>query len=291
MEQETPLLTCKNLEKWFFTNSSAFQAVNNVSFTVHAGESVGIVGESGSGKSTIAKMITLFERPDKGDISLAGTGSILSCKGRKRKEVYRCVQMVFQNPTDSFDPHLIIGKALEEVAINYGTPKDQVKNNVSKIMEMVGLKPHLALRYRQQLSGGECQRAAIARALLANPKLLICDEITSALDVSVQAQILELVQRLHQENNLSLLVISHDLAVVNLLCSRVLVIKNGSIVEQGSTQEVLSAPKHPYTQVLVAAAAKASGAAGKTAGNSATTTVATAQNNFPENDQKVGREG
>ncbi len=261
MYLQSPLLTCKNLEKWFFTSSGSFQAVNDVSFTVDAGESVGIVGESGSGKTTIAKMITLFERPDKGDIILANRGSILGCKGRKRKDIYRSIQMVFQNPADSFDPHLTIGKTLKEAAINYGASKGNATQLVSDTLEKVGLKPDLALRYRQQISGGECQRAAIARALLANPKLLICDEITSALDVSVQAQILELVQTLHHDNNLSLLVISHDLAVVNLLCAKVLVLQNGCVVESGDTQEVLTNPKHPYTQSLVAAATKAAGVA------------------------------
>lgn len=259
MGREEPLLTFSAVDKSFYSSGRETHATDNVSFAVNVGESVGIVGESGSGKSTIAKMITLFERPDSGDIRLEGHGSILGARGRARMDVYRRVQMVFQNPMDSFDPRLTIGASLIETARNFGEGKIEAAAHVEEILDMVGLKPDLMKRYRHQLSGGECQRAAIARALIPRPDLLICDEVTSALDVSVQAQILELICRLHKEEGLSLLVISHDLAVVGILCTRVIVLKNGIIVEEGKTDEVLLRPQHPYTQLLVSAAAKAAG--------------------------------
>ena len=162
--------------------------------------------------------------------------------------------MVFQIPQDSFDPRRTLGDSIMESMRNHNVSRKEAQNRLGKLLQQVELPPELADRYPNQVSGGQCQRAAMARALAVNPKILICDEATSALDVTVQAQIIELLKRLQQEMDLSILLISHDLALVQHLCDRVIVMYQGNIVEQGTPDRVINAPENDYTKMLIEAA-------------------------------------
>ena len=169
----------------------------------------------------------------------------------QKRNLYQNLQMVFQNPSDSFNPRIKLGSSIGEVLINFGKPRSEIKSTVVQLLEQVGLKPEFASRYPHEVSGGQCQRAAIARAIAIQPDLLICDEATSALDVSVQAQIVDLILKLRHEMNMSYLFISHDLALVQSICDRILVMHRGRIVEEGNTQDVIEHAAHPYTKLLL----------------------------------------
>lgn len=244
------ILEIKDLKRTFSKGKAEFVAVDGVSFHVDKGECVGLVGESGCGKSTIAKMVTRLLEVEEGQILLHDR-DITHCKGKERRDVYRQLQMVFQMPTDSFNPRISLGSSIAEVMVNYGISKSQAKQRTLELLDLVGLKREYAKRYPHQISGGECQRAAIARALAIDPALLICDEATSALDVSVQAQIVALILELQQKLEMSYLIICHDLALVQNICDRVLVMHRGSVVEAGETREVIENPQHPYTKLLL----------------------------------------
>ena len=224
--------------------------MNDISFEMKKGECLGLVGESGCGKSTTAKLITHLIKPDGGSILINGK-EILDVKGKSLKELYQDVQMVFQMPQDSFDPRRSLGDGIMESMRNRGMKKAEARERMMELLRMVELEPEYAKRYPHEVSGGQCQRAAIARALSVEPKLIICDEATSALDVTVQAQIVELLGRLQREMGLSILLICHDLALVQALCDRVLVMYKGSIVEEGIPDEVIGSPKKAYTKVLI----------------------------------------
>ena len=238
---------CKSFKK----GKSSVEALNKVCFFMEPGESLGIVGESGSGKSTLAKILTFFETPDSGTIFLDGK-NITNSTGKEKKEIYRKIQMIFQNPVNSFNPHIKMKKSILEAAVNFGLPREKWESELTRVMELVGLRLDYKERYPNEISGGECQRAAIARAVLVNPEILICDEITSALDVSIQAQILDLIQELKNKMSMTCLIISHDLAVVQKLCDKVMVLYRGEIVEFGETNKVLFKPEHEYTKLLLA---------------------------------------
>ncbi|MCI5900777.1 MAG: dipeptide/oligopeptide/nickel ABC transporter ATP-binding protein [Hominisplanchenecus sp.] len=244
------ILEIKNLKKVFYKNKIPFTAVNDISFEMKKGECLGLVGESGCGKSTTAKLITHLIKPDGGSILINGK-EILDVKGKSLKELYQDVQMVFQMPQDSFDPRRSLGDGIMESMRNRGMKKAEARERMMELLRMVELEPEYAKRYPHEVSGGQCQRAAIARALSVEPKLIICDEATSALDVTVQAQIVELLGRLQREMGLSILLICHDLALVQALCDRVLVMYKGSIVEEGIPDEVIGSPKKAYTKVLI----------------------------------------
>ena len=244
------ILEIKNLKKVFYKNKVPFTAVNDISFEMKKGECLGLVGESGCGKSTTAKLITHLIKPDGGSILINGK-EILDVKGKTLKELYQDVQMVFQMPQDSFDPRRSLGDGIMESMRNRGMKKAEARERMMELLRMVELEPEYAKRYPHEVSGGQCQRAAIARALSVEPKLIICDEATSALDVTVQAQIVELLGRLQREMGLSILLICHDLALVQALCDRVLVMYKGSIVEEGIPDEVIGSPKKAYTKVLI----------------------------------------
>ncbi len=214
------------------------------------GQCMGIVGESGCGKSTTAKIITHLTIPDGGSIQLNGRET-LSLRGKSLRKLYGEVQMVFQTPQDSFDPRCTLGDGIMEGMRNRGMRKRKAKERMYELLDMVELDGGFASRYPHEVSGGQCQRAAIARALAPNPQLMICDEATSALDVTVQAQIVELLKKLQKEQGLSLILISHDLALVQNLCDHVAVMYKGSVVEQGAADEVIRNPKETYTQMLV----------------------------------------
>lgn len=246
-----PLLEVRNLTKTFQNRGSEeFAAVNGVSFQLYPHEILGIVGESGSGKSTVAKMIARLLDVTQGDIFLKGE-TITHVTGRRLREIYRVMQMIFQSPASSFDPRRTLGDGIGESLRNSGTSRKETEKKVKELLLQCGLTEEYGQRYPHEVSGGQCQRAAIARALAIQPELLICDEATSALDVTVQAQVVELLKNLQREMNLSLLFISHDLALVQALCNRVLVMHQGKIVEEGAPDEVILHPREEYTRKLI----------------------------------------
>ena len=247
------ILEVKDLTKQFYKNKQLFTAVDHISFQLQQGECLGIVGESGCGKSTTVKMLTHLLKPDGGEIFLDGT-EIQHLKGKALKKLYTEIQMVFQTPQDSFDPRRTLGDGIMESMKNHGISGKQARERMQQLLNQVELPLELADRYPNQVSGGQCQRAAIARALAIEPKILICDEATSALDVTVQAQIVDLLKRLQKEMNLSILLICHDLALVQHLCDRVLVMYQGKIMEEGDPDNVINFPQNDYTKTLVEAA-------------------------------------
>ena len=246
-----PILKVNDLKKVFHQRGKRdVLAVENISFSLQPGEILGIVGESGSGKSTVAKLITRLVDPTEGEIILDGQ-DITHLKGTALKDAYGKMQMVFQNPVGSFDPRRTLGDAIGESLRNKGMSKVERRKKVAELLEQCGLDASYADRYPHQVSGGQCQRAAIARALAVNPSILICDEATSALDVTVQKQILELLIELKKKENLSFILICHDLALVQAFCDRVLVLYHGKTVESGTPDETIDHPKMDYTRKLI----------------------------------------
>jgi peptide/nickel transport system ATP-binding protein len=254
-----PLLTVRGLAKTFHTaslvgSSQAHVALNRIDLDVWAGEAVGLVGDSGSGKTTIARSILGLSTPDEGTITLAGTdiSNYRLLDRRTTLHIRRKVQVVFQDPYSSLNPSLTVGRTLRE-AIRARGGQHNLGAEVADVLNQVNLPGSYADRLPAGLSGGERQRVAIARALCLRPQLLICDEPVAALDVSVQAQVLELLRTLHAELGMAMLFITHDLAVVRQMTERVVVINRGEIVEAGPTDQVLQNPQHPYTRALIAA--------------------------------------
>ena len=248
-----PILEVKNLTKTFQEEGrEAFAAVRGVSFALYPNETLGIVGESGSGKSTVVRMLTRLTDATSGQILLNGQ-DITHLKGRALREIYRSFQMVFQSPMTSFDPRRTLGDGIGETLRNAGYSRGETEKRVCELLAQCGLTADFARKYPHEVSGGQCQRAAIARALAIQPELLICDEATSALDVTVQKQIMELLTTLKKERGMSVLFICHDLALVQSFCDRVLVMQNGEIVEEGSPDQIIQHPSHPYTRSLVEA--------------------------------------
>jgi ABC-type glutathione transport system ATPase component len=247
------LLQVTNLNKRFGNAKKGVQAVNNVSFEMKIGESLGLVGESGSGKSTIGNMICGLVQPTSGEILLDQQPIY---KGRKYiRDTWRSVQMVFQDPYGSLNPTMTIEEIVAEpLRLWLGKSAEEAKSEVSSLLEQVGLDPAMAHGYPAKLSGGQRQRVSIARALAPSPRLIVCDESVSALDVSVQAQILALLKELKENTGVSYLFISHDIGVVRLIADRVLVLSEGVLVEtvagDSLTRDKVS---HPYTQKLLAA--------------------------------------
>lgn len=244
------ILEVKNLKKTFYKNKQPYPVVNNIDFHLAKGECLGLVGESGSGKSTTAKLITRLIDSDSGTILLDGK-EIMGIKGKALKEIYQNIQMIFQSPEESFDPRCSLGDGIMEGLRNQGIKRKEAQLKMSELLDMVELDREYAARYPHQVSGGQCQRAAIARALAVSPQLLICDEATSALDVTVQAQIIDLLQKLKKERSLSILLICHDLALVQKMCDRVLVMCQGTIIEQGTPDQIIKAPQERYTKKLI----------------------------------------
>jgi ABC-type glutathione transport system ATPase component len=229
-------------------------AVEDVSFAINRGETVGLIGESGSGKSTIGRCILRLTEPTSGSIEFDGT-DLMSISRRQMREVRRNMQIVFQNPEGSLDPRRSVGASIGEPlrAHGIGTRLSR-RARVHQLLEQVGLDSAVAAYRPQEFSGGERQRIGIARALAVEPALIVCDEPASALDVSVQAQILNLLRDIQDESGLAYLFISHDIATVRVMCDQVLVMKDGRIVESGTAATVLGNPTDTYTQALVAAA-------------------------------------
>ncbi len=234
--------------------SPRLTAVNEISVSLRSGESLGIVGESGSGKSTLARLVMGFERPDNGRILFAGTDLNAIPRGQLAR-LRRQFQIVFQDPFGSLDPRRPVGWSITEPLLGDKTSTAATRQQrAHEALAQVGLKASDAGKYPHEFSGGQRQRIAIARALVTKPRLLVADEPVSALDVSVQAQILNLLMDMQEKFGLTLVLISHDLAVIANLCERVMVMHHGRVVEAGPTRDVLSAPKHAYTQSLLEAA-------------------------------------
>lgn len=224
----------------------AVQAVKDISFTVERGDILGIVGESGCGKTTLLRLISGLEPSDSGQVLLHGRPLTV----KRSKDDYRAMQMIFQDAAGSFHPRRRIADTIQD-SVRSLLGRDS-RADIPALCAMVGLAPELARRYPRNLSGGQCQRFAIARAMAAGPELLLCDEVTSALDTATQARILELIRTLCRENHMAAVFVSHDLAVVGSLCSRVLVMNDGHMVEQGPTRQILQAPVEAYTRELIA---------------------------------------
>ena len=245
------LLEAEHLTKVFTQRGKeSFKAVDDVSFSLKAGETLGIVGESGSGKSTLAKMITRLTDITEGTLKFQGK-DITKLKQRQLKDVYGKIQMVFQNPVGSFDPRRTLGDGIGESLRNRGMKKTEVAKRVKELLEQCGLDEEFAGRYPHEVSGGQCQRAAIARALAIEPKVLICDEATSSLDVTIQKQIMELLEDLKDTHGLSFIFICHNLALVQSFCDKVLVLSEGKVVENGKPDDIINEPQKAYTKKLV----------------------------------------
>ena len=254
----TDLLQVEGLTKGFAVRSKGrtarLQALRGISFTLGRGETLGIVGESGSGKSTLARTVLRLIEPDRGSIRFDGM-DVRALGGRGRADFNRRAQMVFQDPYSSLNPRMTVRAALAEaIGVHRLRPRAAVGERVAELLELVRLPQQAADRYPRDFSGGQRQRIAIARALAVEPDCLIADEIVSALDVSIQAQIINLLLELQDRLGLAMLFISHDLRIVRHISHRVAVMYLGEIVETGPAQAVFADPRHPYTQALLAAA-------------------------------------
>jgi len=257
-----PILQVRNLVKHFPLTSGilfkrqvgAVQAVDGVSFDLYQGETLGIVGESGCGKSTVAKLLMNLEKPTRGEIFYKGE-DISRLSGRALKAVRRNIQMVFQDPYTSLNPRMTVGDIIGEPFDIHPevAPKGERRKKVQDLLDVVGLNPEYINRYPHQFSGGQRQRIGIARGLALNPEIIICDEPVSALDVSIQAQVVNLMGRLQEEFTLSYVFIAHDLSVVRHISDRVGVMYLGKMAEIGTDTEIYDHPTHPYTQALLSA--------------------------------------
>jgi dipeptide transport system ATP-binding protein len=254
---KAPIVEAKGLRRVYeikrglFREPGRLQAVGGISFAIEPGKTLAVVGESGCGKSTLARMVTLIEKPTEGSLTLDGIDAVDPPSNRTR-DLRRMVQFVFQNPYGSLNPRKKVGTILEEpLAINTGLSSSERTERARAMMAKVGLRPEHYGRYPHMFSGGQRQRIAIARALMLSPKLVVADEPVSALDVSIQAQVLNLLADLQAEMGLAYLFISHDLGVVRHIAHDVLVMYLGHAVEQGPKERIYARPLHPYTQALL----------------------------------------
>ncbi|MGL5834364.1 MAG: ABC transporter ATP-binding protein, partial [Waterburya sp.] len=255
--QQSPLMTVQKLRVGFpikgvfGKTKKYFMAVNNVSFEVYPGETLGLVGESGCGKSTLARTLLRLIQPMEGDVVFDGDNiTKLALKSQKLRSLRRQMQIIFQNPYNSLNPRINIGKAIAEPLVVHKIKGDRQKQ-VAELLERVGLNPDMRNRYPHEFSGGQRQRICIARALALKPQFIICDESVSALDVSVQAQVLNLLKELQADLGLTYIFISHDLSVVKFMSDRIIVMNQGKIEEIDSAEAIYRHPKTAYTRKLI----------------------------------------
>ncbi len=262
MSSET-LMHVKDLKVYFdikregdmpWTKPARLKAVDGVTFDLKAGETLGIVGESGCGKSTLARAVIRMVPAEAGQVMWLGQ-DLLEFNKHQMRDQRKEVQMIFQDPLASLDPRMNIGEIIAEPLKTHfpKTPKAEVRERVREVMTRVGLLPNLVNRYPHEFSGGQCQRIGIARALILKPKLIICDEPVSALDVSIQAQVINLLKELQEEMGLALIFIAHDLSIVKHISTRIMVLYLGNMVELAVADEIYKTPRHPYTQALISA--------------------------------------
>ncbi|RYL95207.1 dipeptide ABC transporter ATP-binding protein [Sporolactobacillus sp. THM7-4] len=254
------ILEVKDLKKFFYAHKGLIgnhrqeiKAVDGINFSVFRGETLGIVGESGCGKSTMGRAILQLQKPTEGSVTFEGI-ELTRLKNHKLRKLRKDIQMIFQDPFGSLNPRMTVGAMLKEtVQTHHVVKSNETKEYVENMLEQVGLKKSFYSRYPHEFSGGQRQRISIARALAVKPKMIVCDEAVSALDVSVQAQILNLLQRLKKQYGLTYLFISHDLSVVKHISDRVAVMYLGQIVELADKKEMFNNPLHPYMKALLSA--------------------------------------
>lgn len=258
MQNQSQLLVVKNLKTYFpsgkawFGKQKYIKAVDDVSLHINRNEIIGLVGESGSGKTTLGRSILKLTASNQGEIIFKGK-NILELKGRALRAIRKDIQLIFQDPYASLNPRLQISKLIAEPLILHNiVPESMVDQRISELLKEVGLENYFKDRYPHEMSGGQRQRIAIARVLALQPELIIADEPVSALDVSVTAQILNLLKEIQKKNGMSMLFISHDLKVIAHMADRILVMYAGHIVEEATTQNLLTTPMHPYTKLLIA---------------------------------------
>ncbi len=261
MNDNIPLLQVRNLKKYFPVLSGFFRrqtgaikAVDGIDFTVYSGHVLGMVGESGSGKSTAGRAAIRLIEPTGGEITFQGE-NLLALNKARMKEIRRQIQIVFQDPYASLNPRRSIGDSIGEALLYHGlaATREEMQAQVAETLKQVGLSPDIMHRFPHQFSGGQQQRICIGRAIALKPKLVVCDEAVSSLDVSVQAQILNLLMDLKEACNLSYLFISHDLSIVRHIADDVVVMHGGKLMESGPVERIFRHPEHPYTQKLLAA--------------------------------------
>jgi len=258
IDERSEALSTKGLNK-VYSDSSLFSrgrevhAAQDVNLVLHRGETLGVVGESGSGKSTVARCIVRLIDPTSGDVMIAGE-NIATLNETALRSHRQDIQIVFQDPYRSLNPRRTVGQSIREGPMNFGLNHAEADARAKELLQIVGISPDALERFPHQFSGGQRQRVCIARALAMQPKVLIADEAVSALDVSVQAQVLELLDDIKSRFDLAMLFITHDLRVAAQICDRIMVMQNGQVVEEGKTAEVYADPKHAYTRSLLAAA-------------------------------------
>ena len=256
MEKHEELLRIKHLKKYFPTPNGLLYAVDDVNFSISKGETLGVVGESGCGKSTLGRCILRLIEPTDGEVIYQGE-NIVGCSKEKMKELRKELQIIFQDPYESLNPRMTVSQAIQAPLIIQKIYKasDRVglEKKTHEMMDLVGLARRVANSYPHELDGGRRQRIGIARALALNPKFIVCDEPVSALDVSIQAQVLNLMQDLQQQLGLTYMFITHDLSVVKHLSSSIVVMYLGQMVEQGTPEQLFNDPRHPYTKALLSA--------------------------------------